>query len=190
MSNWIYTKKLSFLAYFSNFRYADPLKDHRCTSKLIYVCLWTISSSWSNFCTIRCSGFLFHNSTNWLSVPLGELTVKAWKWPINFTLLMNVIEGNYSTIAYILVTFEAYVFLYIHNTNDILPFWPYFMYKIIVLVRKSSTPTMINSWKLLLPVLTPVCSGINNSHELFWSYITYYILHWYHKCLMASKLCQ
>ena len=50
---------------------------------------------------------------------------------------MNVIEGIYSTIAYILVTFEAYVFLYNHDSNDILPLWPYFMYEIIVLVGKS-----------------------------------------------------
>ena len=70
---------------------------------------------------------LFHNSTNWLSVPLGELTVKAWKWPINFTLLMNVIEGIYSTIAYILVTFEAYVFLYNHDTNAFVPFSAFFL---------------------------------------------------------------
>ena len=66
---------------------------------------------------------------------------------------MNVIEGNYSTIAYILVTFEAYVFLYIHNTNDILPLWPYFMYEIIVLVGKSSSNTVDESENATLPVM-------------------------------------
>ena len=120
---------------------------------------------------------MFHNSTNWLSVPLGELTVKAWKWPINFTLLMNVIEGIYSTIAYILVTFEAYVFLYNHDTNDILPLWPYFMYEIIVLVGKSPSNTVNESWKYCCRPWTPLGSGINNSHKLFWSYTTYYILY-------------
>ena len=70
--------------------------------------------------------FLCYTRTNLTAVPLGELTVKAWKWPINFTLLMNVIEGIYSTIVYILVTFEAYVFLYNHDTNDLSPLWPLF----------------------------------------------------------------
>ena len=35
---------------------------------------------------------------------------------------MNVIEGNYSKIIFILVTFEAYVFLYNHDTNAFVPF--------------------------------------------------------------------
>ena len=39
---------------------------------------------------------------------------------------MNVIAGIYSTIAYILVTIEAYIFLSNHDTNDISPLWPLF----------------------------------------------------------------
>ena len=108
------------------FSICHTLKACRCTSKLIYICIWTISSSWSNFGRICCMKLPCYNLTNWLSVPLGELTVKASKWPVNFILLMNVIAGIYSTIAYILVTIEAYIFLSNHDTNDISPLWPLF----------------------------------------------------------------
>ena len=52
---------------------------------------------------------------------LGELTVKASKLALNFILLMNVIAGIHSKIAYILVTIEAYIFISNHDTNDISP---------------------------------------------------------------------
>ena len=51
---------------------------------------------------------------------------KGSKWALNFLLLMNVIAGIYSTIAYILVIWEAYIFLPNHDSNDISPLWPLF----------------------------------------------------------------
>ena len=108
---------------------------------------------------------------------LGELTVKASKWAINITLLMNVIAGIYSTIAYILVTCEAYIFLSNHDTNDISPLWPLFHvwnYRISgkILIEYSE-----RVWKCSCLSLTLLDSAIDNYHERLWSYTNYYILY-------------
>ena len=116
--------------------------------------------------------FLCHTWTNLTAVLLGELTVKASKWPINITLLMNVIAGIHSMIAYILVTWEASVFLYNHDSNDISPLWPLFHvwnYRISgkILIEYSG-----RVWKCCCRSSTPLDSAINNFHKLFWSYTT------------------
>ena len=121
-----------------------------------------------------------YNLTNWLTVLLGELTVKASKWAINFILLMNVIAGIYSTIAYILVTIEAYIFLSNHDTNDISPLWPLFHvwnYRISGKIPSNTVNESLSLKMLRCRSLTPLDSAIDNSHELFWSYTNYYILY-------------